>query len=321
MKSLTGARGHRVIIDDAHSVEGALSDADRETTLRVFRETVQTRLISPEHSAIVVVMQRLHEKDVSGHIIENENYTHLCLPMEYEPDMAIANAYYKDPRTQEGELMFPSRFPKHVVERDKKAMGSMATAGQLQQRPSPRGGTIFKDSWWKYFKEAPSNAIRKIQFWDCAQKPGITNDYSACATIIQTPTGFYVIDVLRSKWEGPDLERASIEAYNKHRPNGIVIEDASAGSSLIQSLRRKGYPVLEYRPGKKDKVTRAIAATPSIEAGNWHLKEDAAWLEDFKSEFRQFGPKCAHDDMVDTISIAYNWFHANNANNYRIEML
>ena len=142
---MTGHRGDRVLYDDPHSVEGALSDVQRSTVLRVFAETVTTRLNSPERSAIVVVMQGLHEQDLSGYILERElGYEHLCLPMEFEPERrCMTSIGFRDPRNEEGELLFPERFPADVVTRDKRAMGELGTAGQFQQRPTPRGGGMF----------------------------------------------------------------------------------------------------------------------------------------------------------------------------------
>ncbi len=143
--AMTGHRGDRVLYDDPHSVEGALSDIQRTAVLRVFSETVTTRLNSPERSAIVVVMQRLHEQDLSGHILERElGYEHLCLPMEFEADRRCRTGIgFADPRQADGELLFPERFPAEVVARDKLAMGALAAAGQFQQRPTPRGGGMF----------------------------------------------------------------------------------------------------------------------------------------------------------------------------------
>src|SRR5690606_9916284 len=140
--SMTGGRGDRVIIDDPHSTETAESDADRQTTTRIFRESVPSRLNNPESSAIVVIMQRLHEQDVSGVIIDlGLGYEHLMLPMEFSPERHCQTSIgIKDPRKQEGDLLFPERFPRAVVERDKKIMGAYAVAGQFQQRPAPREG-------------------------------------------------------------------------------------------------------------------------------------------------------------------------------------
>jgi hypothetical protein len=115
VKSMTGKRGDRVIWDDPHSVESALSAADREVATRVFKETLPTRVNNPDRSAIVIVMQRLHEADVSGLILEDDyGYEHLMLPMEFEPERRCTTSLgFTDPRTEEGELLFPERFPQH----------------------------------------------------------------------------------------------------------------------------------------------------------------------------------------------------------------
>lgn len=151
-ESLTGARGDRVIIDDPHSVKGAESEAQRQAVVQVFRETVPTRLNNPDRSAIVVVMQRLHDSDVSGVILENKlGYDHLCLPMRatlWRRDFPTKLGFV-DPRTVEGDLLFPARFPAHVVDREEVALGPYAFAGQFQQEPAPRGGGIVKSDWWK----------------------------------------------------------------------------------------------------------------------------------------------------------------------------
>jgi len=153
--SITGSRGDIVIIDDPHSVEGAASEAMRNSTIEWFLEAVPTRLNNPETSSIVVIMQRLNEGDVSGVIIDKQlGYEHLCLPMEFEEDRRCETSIgFVDPRQEEGELLFPDRFPREVVERDKRVMGPFATAGQFQQRPSPRGGGIIQRSWWQLYDD------------------------------------------------------------------------------------------------------------------------------------------------------------------------
>lgn len=125
---LTGHRGDRLIFDDPHSVEGALSDQQRPTVIRVFQETVTTRMNDPKRSAIIVVMQRLHEDDLSGHILSQDlGYEHLCIPMRFEADRrCVTSIGFRDPRSADGELLDPVRFPEEVVERDERAMGSLA---------------------------------------------------------------------------------------------------------------------------------------------------------------------------------------------------
>ena len=158
--SITGSRGDYVLIDDPHSVEGASSEAMRNTTKEWFLEAVPTRLNNPRKSAIVVIMQRLHEEDVSGIILEkNLGYEHLMLPMEFDPARKCSTSIgFEDPRSEEGELLFAKRFPRDVVERDKLVMGPYASAGQFQQSPTPRGGGIIKRDWWQLWDDETANS-------------------------------------------------------------------------------------------------------------------------------------------------------------------
>ena len=180
--SITGARGDRVIIDDPHSVDGANSDAQRESTVQWFLEAVPTRLNNPDSSAIVVVMQRLHEADVSGTILDKRlGYDHVMLPMEYDPLRAAPTQLgIEDPRQTDRELLFPARFPQDVVDRDSKVMGPYATAGQFQQEPTPRGGGVIKGQWWETWMEEgypPFDYI--IASIDTAYTTKTENDFSA----------------------------------------------------------------------------------------------------------------------------------------------
>ena len=180
--SITGARGDRVIIDDPHSVDGANSDAMRESTVQWFLEAVPTRLNNPDSSAIVVVMQRLHEADVSGTILDKRlGYDHIMLPMEFDPVRARPTMLgIEDPRQTDRELLFPSRFPQEVVDRDSKVMGPYATAGQFQQEPTPRGGGVIKPGWWETWMEEgypPFDYI--VASIDTAYTTKTENDFSA----------------------------------------------------------------------------------------------------------------------------------------------
>jgi hypothetical protein len=166
---LTGGRADRIIIDDPHSTEGAESDADRERAVRIFRESVTTRLNDPERTAIVIIMQRLHEGDISGTILsENFGYEHLMLPMEFETERRCQTSIgFVDPRAGDGELLFPQRFPREVVDRDKIPMGSYAVAAQFQQRPTPRGGGLIQVEKLEIVDDYPHDG-RKVRCWDTA---------------------------------------------------------------------------------------------------------------------------------------------------------
>jgi predicted phage terminase large subunit-like protein len=226
--SITGARGDRVIIDDPHSVDGANSDAMRESTVQWFKEAVPTRLNNPDRSAIVVVMQRLHEGDVSGTILDEQlGYDHIMLPMEFDERRATPTALgYEDPREEEGELLFPERFPPEVVERDKRVMGPYATAGQFQQEPTPRGGGVIKPDWWVLWENVEWPLIDYVvASLDTAYTTKQENDYSAL-----TVWGIFTSDVnsiTQNNYVSRDERgrRRSIADQNAAFDEGVKIRD------------------------------------------------------------------------------------------------
>lgn len=317
--SMTGKRGDRVIWDDPHSVEDAHSVVKLENATRVLTETLPSRLTNPVSSAIIIVMQRLHESDVSGYILANDlPYEHLCLPMEFEPDRrCITSIGFKDPRQQEGELLFPERFPREVVEADKKVMGSYAIAGQLQQRPTPKGGGIFKSEWWQYYKALPQIKYRMI-YADTALKTKEQNDYSVFQCWGMGVDGkIYLLDMIRGKWEAPQLLTVAKAFWDKHKAiknlgvlRQMKPEDKASGTGLIQQIKQSGVPVVGIQRST-DKVTRAYDAAPQIEVGNVMLPDSAPWLSDLLSEATQF-PAGSHDDILDPLMDAISDMLINN---------
>lgn len=307
--SLTGARGDRVLIDDPHSVDDASSDAKRETAVTTFLEAVPTRLNSPERSAIVVIMQRLHERDVSGEIIaRNLGYDHLMLPMEFEVSRRCRTSIgFTDPRTVDGELLFPARFPRDVVERDKRVMGDYAVAGQFQQRPAPRGGALFKVEYVKRFRgDFPAMQWRAI-FADTAMKAKEENDWSVFQEWgLGTDGRPYFIAQARGKWEAPGLEVAARQFWASAalRPVNIWgtlrsmdVEDKVSGTGLIQKLSRERIPIRGIQRDK-DKVQRAHDVTPYLAVNPIMLHEDADFAPAYLDELLGF-PRSANDDQVD----------------------
>ena len=307
--SMTGARGDRVILDDPLSADDANSHAALLAAERTFLEALPTR-INNEHSAIVVIMQRLHEADTSGLILSRGlPYTHLCLPMRFEPDRRCSTSLgFTDPRTEYGELLFPDRFPEDQVEELEKTLGSYATAGQLQQRPSPRGGGILKDEWWDFYSSTPDIEYRAI-YADTAMKAKEQSDYSVFQCWGRSSAGKAVLlDQIRGKWEAPELLSRARAFWAKHKADtgmgalrSLRIEDKASGTGLIQTLKREGVPVIGIpRAAGQDKVTRAMDAAPSIESGQVLLPRDAPWLSDLLAEAGAF-PNGAHDDQLDPL--------------------
>jgi predicted phage terminase large subunit-like protein len=321
---MTGKRGDRVIWDDPHSVEAAHSESNRETAIRVFSETLPSRLTNPDRSAIVIVMQRLHENDVSGHILKNDfGYEHLCLPMEFESSRRCRTSIgFVDPRKEDGDLLFPDRFPRWVVDRDKKVMGEYGVAGQMQQRPSPIGGGLFKGKYWKYYKVLPKIKYRMI-FGDTAQKATQKNDYSVFQCWGRGfDNSIYLIDQLRGKFEAPELLNATKQFWNKHKAikdQGVLrslrIEDKVSGTGLIQTLQREGNIPVTGIPRGTDKISRAHDVLPQVESGYVYLPEDADWIHDYLAEFGSF-PNGANDDQIDPTMDAINEMLINMGTDY-----
>lgn len=307
----TGEGGDIIVVDDPHNVKDAESEQVRESTLEWWDQVMSSRGNDPKTFAKVIVMQRVHEKDLSGHVLAKGGYDHLCLPAEFESGKIakpVTSIGWSDPRARDGELLWPENFGREELDSLKKALGTYAAASQLQQSPAPSSGGIFKRAWWRFYTQRPMEFKRVVQFWDCAQKVGITNDYSVCATWMETFTGFYLLDVWRNKVEAPQLEQAAMAQASRFSPNAIVIEDKSSGSSLIQALKQKTtLPIIAYDPKARDKEVRATAATPTVEAGNCHIPEGAEWVEEFLLEHERF-PLAQHDDQVDTTSMAIEFF-------------
>jgi predicted phage terminase large subunit-like protein len=310
--AMTGHRGDRVLYDDPHSVEGAFSDAQRNAVLRVFSETVTTRLNLPEQSAIVVVMQRLHEHDLSGHILERAlGYEHLMLPMEFEPERACRTSIgFTDPRQAEGELLFPERFPAEVVARDKLAMGELAAAGQFQQRPTPRGGGMFPVGRFILVDvaPAPSEIAASIRYWDKAgTKDG--GAYTAGVLLHRLKDGRTCIaHCLRGQWDALTREREIrkiAEIDGRRVPIAVEQEPGSGGKESAESTIRNlaGWRVTADRPSG-DKVVRAEPYAAQVQGGNVLLVL-GPWTQAFIDEHVSF-PVGRTKDQVDAAAAGFN---------------
>ena len=181
--ALTGEGMSIGIIDDPNGAQDATSEAVIESTIEWFDHAMSTRLSDPKTGAFIIIQQRLAENDLTGHILEKQvgDWTHLCLPMKYEPDRSYTTVIgWKDPRTNEGELLWPERFGEPEVKALEKALGPWAAAGQLQQRPEPKGGGVIKREWWQTW---PSDNYPPVEYiiasLDTAYTTKTENDYSA----------------------------------------------------------------------------------------------------------------------------------------------
>lgn len=311
--SLTSKRGDRLIIDDPHSIKTAESDAQREDTIRNFREGALNRLNDQQRSAIIVVMQRLHERDISGVILALKlGFVHLCLPMEFEKGSRCETIIgFKDPRTYDGELLDPERFPRSAVEALKIGQGSHAYAGQYQQRPSAREGGMFKRHWFHIVDAIPADAYKKqVRRWDLAasvKKSGTDPDWTANCKMCTDGKKFYIEEVERFRETSGYVRRAiSAKASQDGRRCPIVIPEdpGQAGKDQAASIiaENAGYKISATRE-TGDKGTRADPLASQAEAGNLYLLR-GDWNEGFIDEMCSF-PK-GHDDRFDAAAGAFN---------------
>lgn len=286
-----------IILDDPSKPDEVTSDIMRRKVIDNFQQTIESRLNKPE-TPIIIIMQRLHEEDLSGWLLaggNGEKWEHLCIP-------AI---------NDDGEALWPE---KHDIDklREMERQKPWVFAGQYMQRPAPKGGGIFKTDWWKYYNpNAKPRFNRVIQSWDTALKTKEINDYSCCTTWGETDTGYYLIDIWMGKIEAPDLERTAIMLANKHSPQAVLIEDKASGIGLIQSLRQQTrLPVVPIEP-KGDKVLRANEVSPIIESGRVFLPEGAGEVPRYVLSLSQF-PNGLHDDDVDSTTQALKYMARGN---------
>jgi predicted phage terminase large subunit-like protein len=306
--SMTGSRGDRVLLDDPLSVDHANSDADLKSAEITFTEALPTR-VNNDESAIVVIMQRLNEKDTSGIIIKRElGYTHLCLPMRFEAERrCITSIGFRDPREHDGELLFPERFPEETVRSLEKTMGSYAAAGQLQQRPAPREGGMFKKAWCPIVRAVPAGT-KFVRGWDLAATEG-AGDWTAGVKIGRQKNGRFIIaHVVRDRKSAAGVERLLVNTASQ---DGYQCEQ-----SIPQDPGQAGKQQASYHIGKLagytahattesgDKETRANPLSAQAEAGNVDILE-GDWNDTFLDELCVF-PNGEHDDQVDGASRAFN---------------
>jgi predicted phage terminase large subunit-like protein len=309
--SMTGARGDRVILDDPLSADDANSDAALLAAELTFLEALPTR-VNNDRSAIVVIMQRLHERDTSGLILSRGlPYVHLMLPMRFEPDRRCTTEIgFTDPRTEEGELLFPERFSEEQVSELERTLGSYAASGQLQQRPAPRSGGMFQRSDFEIVEAAPAGGT-ECRAWDFAAsvpKPGKQPDWTVGLRMKYVGGIFYVMDVKRGRWAPSDVERV---LKNTASQDGISVrirmpQDPGAAGKADAATKIKllaGYDVTAVRP-TGEKSVRAKPASAQAEAGNVKLVR-GDWNDAFLDEVCSF-PNAQHDDQVDAFADALN---------------
>ena len=303
--TLTGRGGDIIIIDDPLKPADAFSDSKRGRVNEWVNSTVMSRLDDKKNGAIVVVMQRLHENDLTGALLQtSDEWTVLELPAIAEKEQRIrigADEYHI--RSVDSVLQ-AEREPLSVLESMRRQIGSNNFAAQYQQAPVPPDGLMIKPEWVHRYERLPEHGsgYPVIQSWDTASKPGEQNDYTVCTTWLYHERKYYLVHVFRDRIDYPTLKARAIALAREYKAGKILIEEAGLGAALIPDLRLAGLPAIAVRP-VLDKRTRMAVQAAKFEGGQVLLPQQAAWLAAFEAELFAF-PNGAHDDQIDSISQA-----------------
>lgn len=252
---LTGRGADIIILDDPLKPDEALSETSRQGVNHWFDNTLRSRLNDKATGCIIIVMQRLHEDDLVGHVLGQEAWEVLSFPAITEEDRTCRITSVlgsRDVTWREGEALHPAREPLATLETLRRVMGERIFSAQYQQMPMPPSGAIVKTEWLKHYKPGsePKRFRRIIQSWDTASKAGELNDYSVCTTWGEDGVYLYLLDVFRKRVDFPDLKRAVLQLRFRWRPNTILVEDRASGIQLIQEL--KGLNIVPYSPPSPD---------------------------------------------------------------------
>jgi len=305
----TGKGGNRIVVDDPHNPQEAQSDTQRESGVTFFNQTLTTRLDNKKKDAIVVVMQRLHEKDLSGYLLAQGGWEHLCLPAEADKKTIIHMPISgKEIIRLPDDLLWPEREDVKEIAQVKKDLGSYGYAGQYQQRPSPAEGGIFKRHWWQFYTQVPQ-CQEYIQSWDCAFKGSAESDYVVGQVWGRVGAQFYLLDQVRAKMNFPATLQA-VRNLTAKWPQAYLklIEDKANGPAVISTLFAQIPGLVPVNP-EGGKEVRAHAVSAAVEAGNVFLPSPqiASWIDDWVEELTTF-PNGEYDDQVDAFTQAVNRF-------------
>ncbi|HEX3993501.1 MAG TPA: phage terminase large subunit, partial [Acetobacteraceae bacterium] len=271
-----------------------------------------SRLNDKFNGCIVIIMQRLHQDDLVGHVLGQDDWEVLSFPAIAEEDeMHVIDSVpgQKTFQRRAGDVLHPERESLATLETMRRTIGAYNFAAQYQQNPTPPGGAMVKTEWLRFHtaNERPREFSRIVQSWDTANKAADLNDYSVCTTWGVLDRRYYLLDVFRQRLNYPELRRKVEELAARHDAGTILIEDKASGTQLIQELESQLFGVRAYKPPPgADKVMRMHSQTIAFENGSASLPGDASWLNDYVIEITSF-PGSKYDDQVDSTTQALDY--------------
>lgn len=330
----TGKGGDFIVIDDPQDPQKARSDTMRTRINTIFDQTFTNRLDDPKTGGIAVVMQRLHTRDLTGHVLakqaENDDgheWVHVKVPAEAPRATTVVKPKSKEIiEIDAGEVLWPERLGEAELAVKKVELGSLGYAGQYQQEPTDEEGAIFNRKWWGFWKPAGSElpVVRvqlpdgtdvervavdlpalstQIQSWDCTFKDTKGTDFVVGGVIGTHGADRFLIDRVRDRMSFT-ATLAAIKALTARHPRATakLVEDKANGPAVIDTLKHQVPGLIAVNP-EGGKEARAWAVQPLVEASNVYLPHPAIapWVWDFIEELAGF-PNAAHDDQVDMLT-------------------
>lgn len=328
-----------LIVDDPLKPEDAFSKTRLDAANRRLLTTVRSRLANPD-IPIILIMQRIAENDPTGFIKQGSlgpDWSHVVIPAVIDDDYVKTLPSNYQPLVEKDA---PTRFSYWPYKEPISELLNMEQGGkegsggarvsrhvftsQYQQNPTALGGNILKGEWFGRYKQLPKLEYRKI-FVDTAQKTAERNDYSVLECWGRgVDGGLYLVDLIRGKWEAPELEKRTIAFWNKHfkidpdlessaplmrriatekhgQLRQMVVEDKSSGTGLIQKIKTMNHIPIKGIERVKDKLTRVMDVVGYLESKCVWVPEDAWFTNDFVSECEAFtaDDTHAHDDQID----------------------
>ena len=265
-------------------------------------------------------MQRFHQADPTGYLLEKGGWLPLVLPAIAPCDLSIPiipGTY----RWKAGEPLQRVRQPLHALDDLKRQMDFEKFSAQYLQDPLPELGNLLKRTWLReYDALAPQPGDIIVQSWDTAMKSTKGSNYSVCLTfVVRNGNQYFLWDVLRQKLEFPALVAAAKSQAQKFKPKAILIEDQTSGTSLIAQLRSDGLQGLVPIKPVKSKTQRMEGETAKLESGSLLLPKFAHWLEDFLKEYLAF-PNGKYDDQIDALSQFLSWQGSHQRTGFEFDM-
>lgn len=311
---VTGKHGHFLLSDDPVKPDDLKlgGDSAREALNQVkyrWDALFSNRSAHPPTFTRIVIAQRLHEEDLSGHFVK-QGAVHLKLPMEFVVNDKYESPWGSDWRINEGDLLLPERFPESVISVRRLITPARDYAAQMQQNPSPEDGAHFQKAWFQQlYVGQPWGQSSVILSVDASNKETKKSDYFVCQAWSKYRAQYYLVDQVRARMGFPDQMRAIATMRLKWaNVRQILVEPKANGNAIIQQLRTKFPGVVELEP-EGGKESRA-AGTAWLWSTNcvW-LPKDAPWRGEFEHEHLTF-PVGSHDDQVDAMSQYLGWASA-----------